>query len=283
MKKDLIVYVEYPFCAEKCEMCRKHVYPADIAEKQRYGEALRRELASYGNSLSDYRVSALWLGGGTVGELFDEEFPALVAELRNAVAFAPDCEITLKIQPHLFSEETAKACAACGVNRLSVDYATDSSLESDSMGKPFDFTAMKYTRQWLGDLPIDLSFDLIAGLPRQTEESLRASIDKVIAEGAAHISLTRMDYENTPELYVHAAAYLKKSGFAEYLPGRFAAPGKACAFLEKDAAGVECLGLGLEAYSRLDGVFCRNTRGLKQYIDGAHDPGLIVVQAEEIK
>jgi len=283
MKKDLIVYAEYPFCPEKCEMCRKHIYPGDIAERADYGKALLRELASYGDSLSDYCVCALWLGGGTAGGLFDEDFSGLVSCLRESVEVAPDCEITLKVQPQLFSGRTAQACAEAGVTRLSIDYVTDSSIEADAMGKPFEFTAMRYTREALGSLTPDLSFDLIAGLPRQSEESLLRSIDAVLGHGAVHISLHRSDYAGAEDLYAAAAAYLSgQKGFAQYLPGRFALPGKDCAFFQKDAQAAECLGLGLGAYSRMDGVYCRNTARLRQYLQGAHDPSLIVVQAEAL-
>ena len=65
MKKELELYVHIPFCVKKCAYCDFLSGPAWEAEKAAYTDALLREIKSVKAAYRDYRVSTVFLGGGT--------------------------------------------------------------------------------------------------------------------------------------------------------------------------------------------------------------------------
>ena len=284
MKKDLIVYISYPFCAGQCRLCKSRVFPEEINGRYLYPDALLKELDSYRDALEDYIVRGVWLGGGTAGGLFDESIPHLLHTLRGEVEFAPDCELTLKVQPNMFNAYTVTQMGRCGINRVSLDYVSCSATENEAFGKAWVEEAMRYFGQVLANTGATLSMDIIAGLPRQTEHSLAQTLRQALKGSPAQISLYAFTGAGAadPEIRLaQAAGILTAGGYEETQPGRFALPGKACRWfaLERTA---ECLGLGLGSESRMDGLLSVNTDDLPLYLKYADDPEKIVRRLERL-
>ena len=73
VKKELELYVHIPFCVKKCAYCDFLSGPAGEAERAAYTEALLREIKGRREAYMDYRVSTVFLGGGTPSVLTGEE------------------------------------------------------------------------------------------------------------------------------------------------------------------------------------------------------------------
>ena len=65
VKKELELYVHIPFCVRKCAYCDFLSGPAAEEEMAAYTDALLREIMSRKEAYRDYRVSTIFLGGGT--------------------------------------------------------------------------------------------------------------------------------------------------------------------------------------------------------------------------
>ena len=120
VKKELELYVHIPFCVRKCAYCDFLSGPAGETEKSTYTEALLREIRSRKEAYRDYRVSTVFLGGGTPSVLTGEETARIFHALRENFYISTDAEITMEANPGTVTEEKAAAWRQCGINRLSV-------------------------------------------------------------------------------------------------------------------------------------------------------------------
>jgi len=188
-KRDLLLYIDIPFCPVHCKHCGKIACAPSSDLRYAYAQALRKEIAASAGSLPDYEISAVYIGGGIPGHMMDEELGELLKDLSSWYNIAPDAEITLKVHPGMVSVETLNACRRGHVTRLSMEYVTHNSFEYEMLGRFLSPSAMDVTHMILGGSRLDLSFDIIAGLPGQTRTSLLESIKKALSYGASHLSL----------------------------------------------------------------------------------------------
>ena len=65
MKKDLGLYLHVPFCVKKCNYCDFLSKEATEEEKEAYVDALIKEIKSYKKFAGNYKVSTVFVGGGT--------------------------------------------------------------------------------------------------------------------------------------------------------------------------------------------------------------------------
>ena len=65
MKKELGLYVHIPFCVKKCGYCDFLSWCGTSEEKETYVQALLKEIESYREFARGYRVSTVFVGGGT--------------------------------------------------------------------------------------------------------------------------------------------------------------------------------------------------------------------------
>lgn len=298
----VLLALNIPFCPKRCAFCTRAVQPLRTLDAlPGYIAALRREVQASASDLADRTVTAVWVGGGIAGHLFDEALGDLLQDMRRWYTFAPDAEVTLKIHPGMFSAETLNTCRRGRVTRVSVEYATADPFESEALGRFLPPSVMDTTQLVLGGAPaLRRSFDLLTGAPGQTQATLRRTLETVLRYGPDHVALypfrleegsayaashrqneaadqasLRRRLPGGPEadaLYAFAAGWLREQGFAEYLPGRFALPGGESRFLQQEAAGCEQVGFGAGAETRLDGVYSRNTADIALYTRCAPDP-----------
>jgi len=273
-------------------------------------EALDREVRAQAGSLPEYQIQAVWVGGGIPGHMADSRLGELLRELPTLLPLAPDAEITLKIHPGMVSVDTLDLCRHGHVTRLSVEYVTRNSYEHENLNRFLASDAMDNTRMVLGPSKLDMSFDVLTGLPGQTEETLLESLGAVVSYGAGHISLYPLellpgtalcrtweqeaerlqgnprkrlpDEEAKAAMTQAAGAFLTSHGFEEYLPGRWAKPGKACRYFTLEREHCEVLGCGLGAVSVLDGVRSENSADLNVYLRYSDRPDQLIVRAEPI-
>ncbi len=307
-KKSLLLYLEIPFCPTHCAHCPKPAVEPRPMWRERYMEALGRELRAQAGSLPEYQIQAVWVGGGIPGHMADPQLGELLRELPKLLPMAPHAEITLKVHPGMVSVETLELCRHGQVTRLSVEYVTHNSFEHENLGRFLSPDAMNTTSMVLHPSKLDLSFDVLTGLPGQTEGTLIESLGAAVAYGAGHISLyplallpgtaltrrgegeslqknprRRLPTPSAREAMDRAAAaYLTARGFREYLPHRWAQEGKECRYFTLEGEGCEVLGCGLGAASVLDGIRSENTAELERYLRFSDQPDKLICAAERI-
>jgi oxygen-independent coproporphyrinogen-3 oxidase len=260
---NLGVYIQVPFCQTKCTYCNFHtgvVFPGRFAP---YAAAVCREIANYRQLLASagvtispaiglqtQSVDTVYIGGGTPSLLE----PELLASMLQALRANFDCsftEVTLEADPETIDAEKAEEWAGAGFNRTS--FGTQSFIDEElkAAGR------MHRREDIYRAVPIlraagirNISFDLIAGLPKQTHASWRQSLQEAIELGPEHISIYMMEIdegsrlglevlqsgsrysakdlpseESMAEFYELAQAELKSADYFQYEISNWAKPG----------------------------------------------------------
>ncbi len=202
-----------------------------------------------------------------------------VSSARSATNFrvSPAAEITAECAPGQLSPATLEELLLHGVNRLSFGVQSLDARESSAIGRlhtPAEALA-EIERVRSAGVP-NISIDLIAGLPHQTEISWRATLQHAIGTGVPHISVYMLEVDGDSRLgrevltggtrygaaavpsddqsadfYQIACDLLDSSGIRQYEISNFAHPGFASAHNRKYWERKPYLGLGLDAHSML--------------------------------
>ncbi|HUI51569.1 MAG TPA: radical SAM protein, partial [Candidatus Bathyarchaeia archaeon] len=207
------VYIQVPFCQTKCTYCNFHTGVVSPGRFAPYSEAVCREIRDYHRLLeaSGVQTPALfaaglpvvdtvYVGGGTPSLLE----PPLLAQMLQALRTIFSCEwdeVTLEADPETVDAEKAAAWVEMGFNRVSFGSQSFVDDELKAAGR------MHRRKDIYRAVPVlraagirNISFDLIAGLPKQTETSWRRSLDETIALSPEHVSIYMMEIDEGSRL-----------------------------------------------------------------------------------
>jgi oxygen-independent coproporphyrinogen III oxidase len=237
---NLGVYIQVPFCRTKCTYCNFHtgVFLTDIYSP--YVNALVREITEHdalynaaGVASEACRCAAarpvdtFYIGGGTPSLLDPRELLRIMDALRGSFACQLR-EVTLEADPETVTREKVAAWHEAGINRVSLGTQSFNDKELSSAGRLHrsddTFAATAALRE--GGIA-NFSFDLIAGLPHQTEASWRDSLRKLIALAPNHVSVYMLEIDEGSRLGREALA-----GSARYSAGAIPADDAIAEFYE---------------------------------------------------
>lgn len=179
----LSLYVHLPFCEARCAFCACNVIIAahgDVPRK--YLDFLQREIDKVAAYLPHRRkVAQLHFGGGTPTFQSPTELRALYRSITRDFEILPGAEVAIEIDPCVTSEEHMIALREMNFNRLSFgvqDLNQDVQQAIKRNQSVADTDRLYHIARDLGFNSIN--FDLIYGLPLQTEKTFAESIDQAI-------------------------------------------------------------------------------------------------------
>ena len=298
------VYVHLPFCSQHCTYC-PFAISTDLGLQDAYVDALLREIdAAVGSwqlavgsaSADDDRqlptanrqlVDTLYLGGGTPSRT---SVPNL-ARIIGRFALAEDAEVSMEANPEDVSTSALESWRALGINRLSIGVQSFHDGELQAISRVHDRERAIHAVSAAVKSGMRTNLDLILGLPQQTPESFRETLDIAVDLGAGHLSLYMLDLEEkTPlqtqvargrvalpedemvaQLYVEAIARLQGKGLRQYEISNFARAGEECRHNIRYWTRGEYHGFGLGAHSFVGDERFANTRDIRQYIERSPD------------
>jgi len=202
------VYIQVPFCQTKCTYCNFHTGVVPARRFAPYVEAVCREIRSHsslrgapGVSLpAGLTVDSVYIGGGTPSLLEPRLLGEILQAIRNSFSCALD-EVTLEADPETIEAEKAADWAASGINRISFGVQSFIDDELKSAGRRHRAADVYQGVGMLRNLGFaNISFDLIAGLPKQTEASWGRSLEELIALSPEHVSTYIMEIDEGSRL-----------------------------------------------------------------------------------
>src|SRR5690348_1824963 len=212
--KRLGIYVQVPFCQTKCTYCNFHT---GVVAKDRfapYVEAVCKEIRGHGewmksagvhwgsneNEETNYAVDTIYFGGGTPSLLDSEHLKKIVEAIRQAFSSRLE-EVTLEADPETVDEEKAAAWVAAGINRVSFGVQSFNDEELKASGRMHRLADVYRAAPILRAAGIaNISFDLIAGLPKQTRASWRQSLDSLVELAPEHVSVYLLEVDEGSRL-----------------------------------------------------------------------------------
>jgi oxygen-independent coproporphyrinogen-3 oxidase len=271
------LYVHVPFCRTICWYCACNKIGTRHQEQSSpYLDALLKELSLVRHRIgSGHRVSHLHFGGGTPTFMPDDELARMIGAFRSAFDFAPDDEgeYSIEIDPRTVDGARLRVLREMGMNRVSLGVQDFDPEVQKAVNRiqPRELTiALIDAAHETGFRSVNV--DLIYGLPRQTPERFRRTVEQTIAAGPDRIALYH--YAHLPTVFKPQRRIAEAD-----LPS---SADKARMFEEAvrlfEAAGY--LYLGLDHFARVDDELSvaqregRLNRNFQGYT--SHDPGDLV-------
>lgn len=272
------LYVHVPLCRSRCAYC-------DFFTTVDGGAAGHEAVAAHTVELlrgwltPDVRWSpleTLYVGGGTPTVLG----PRLVELVRSITALIPlagDAEVTVEANPESFTPTLAAALVAAGVTRVSIGVQSLDDSALASLGRPHD-AAMALAALTCGaDAGLDVSADLICGIPGVSAGTWERSVRGVVEAGVSHVSVYPLSVERGTPLAdaiaagrsaapdedavvdgMHmAAAVLGELGLERYEVANYARPGHRSVHNTAYWTGKPYIGVGGGAHGMVDDTQAR--------------------------
>lgn len=180
----LSLYFHLPFCRSACYFCGCNtIFTSKEDKKVRYIEYLKKELNILKNHLDTSRVvTQMHFGGGTPTFFSSAQLEDVIKTIKTIFPnFSSDAELSCEVDPRYFTKEHMDVLKAGGVNRLSfgVQDLNETVQKTIHRIQPFELTqnVIKIAR----DAGIkSINTDLIYGLPHQTKESFKKTLEKML-------------------------------------------------------------------------------------------------------
>lgn len=297
--KELELYVHIPFCVQKCAYCDFLSVPADESLRQEYVDVLIQEIKGYKEMYRDYRVSTVFIGGGTPSILHPHQASMIFEALRDSFQIHSDAEITFEANPGTVTEEKLTAWKEAGVNRLSIGLQSVKDEELQMLGRIHDHQQFLDTWKLVRQAGMkNVNIDLISAIPGQTLESWRETLRKTAELSPEHLSVYSLiieegtpfyekygetacaenssasllpDEETERLMYEETETILREYGYARYEISNYAKPGYECRHNIGYWQRKEYLGIGLGASSLIKKTRFRHISDLRRYLTVSKD------------
>ena len=247
-------YLHIPFCRRRCYYCD---FPVSVVGDRKNGDTSGTIQHYVGALLLEISIApafcqpleTIFLGGGTPSLLSVGQLGRILEALHRQFGIAAGAEISIEMDPGTFTLEQLQGYCSAGVNRISVGVQAFQDELLRLCGRSHTvsdiYTAADLLRRAGAD---NFSLDLISGLPQQTLEHWRASLEAAVALAPAHISTYDLIVEpKTPfsryyqpgvqplpsdetaaQMYRLAQQVLTGAGYEHYEISNCAKPGYQC-------------------------------------------------------
>ena len=278
------LYVHIPFCSAICNYCNFNRGLYDAAVKERYVDALLREIRARAEPAP---ADTIFFGGGTPSLLEPSDIHHVIDACRQGFVMADQVEVTLEANPETVSLERLQAFREAGVNRVSFGVQSFRDEELIRLSRVHSARRAQEAFAMARAAGFDnVSLDLMMWLPGQSVSDWLASVDALIDLGPEHASLYMLEiYPNAPlreamarsawsvapdddaaEMYLQGMARLDDAGYVQYEISNVSRPGRRSRHNLKYWTDQEWLGFGCGAHSTRGGVRERNLSSVSDYI-----------------
>ena len=302
------VYVHIPFCARICPYCAFYKDLLDRSQTSRFCEAILRELEHcQGGAVSSppqsaavsqlprrtrdrrslLRPATIYFGGGTPTALNIAQLELLLRGFHGTLDLSRLIEWTIEANPGSVSARKATLLRKLGVNRISLGVQSWDEELLKLLGREHNAQQAKESFWVLREAGFtNINVDLMFGLPSQTVDQWRATLEKTIVLQPEHISTYCLTYEENTEFFLRHArgefrqdvdadaeffemtmAILEDAGYRHYEISNYARPGFESAHNSSYWTGKDYLGIGPSAVSTIGMQRWQNICDYRAYID----------------
>ena len=181
----LSLYMHIPFCSTICYYCAcNKINTANLKRADSYVQRLVQEMALH-SSLIDtpHTVEQLHFGGGTPTFLNDDQFERIFAALHSYFNLAEDGarDFSIEIDPRKLPTIRINNLAKLGINRVSIGVQDFNPVVQVAVNRIQSVEETRAIVDAARDNDIrSINIDLINGLPKQTVEGFRRTLEQVI-------------------------------------------------------------------------------------------------------
>lgn len=301
-QQKLGLYIHIPFCRSKCDYCDFYSLAGREARMDDYQKALLTHLKETAPQAESCKVDTIYFGGGTPSYYGEKRLRELLSAIAKLFHVEKGAEITLEANPDSVDFKMLRRLRKAGFNRLSMGMQSACPAELEAIHRPHTAAQVTEAVEAARKAKIEnLSLDLIYGLPGQTMDSWRDTVEAALAMKPEHLSCYGLKVEaGTPlaarveagevlpdddvqaDLYLWTVDRLKEAGYAQYEISNFARPGRESRHNLRYWLTQPYIGFGPGAHSDFGGHRFSIVRDLEGYIKGVLEGGRIVDSDDRI-
>lgn len=311
------LYVHIPFCPRLCHFCGCNTSGSKNADLiKNYVDAVKTEINNVAELLDHKRkVSQIHWGGGTPNSIPLSFVKEIMDLIKERFAFDTKPEIAMECSPAYLELEHIDQLAAMGFNRLSLGIQDFNNEVLEIVNRDPSKLPVEELVARMKDIGFEgVNLDLIYGLPGQTVENFRDSIEKVIKISPdrlvtfsyAHVPwvkkaqtvLEKVGIPNAEEklaLLEMAYGLLTENGYVPIGMDHYAKPEddlyKALAtkklhrnfqgYCTRETTG-QVYGFGSSSIAQLDNGYYQNTKSIVGYIESINKTGWAVERGYQV-
>ncbi len=284
------IYVHIPFCQKKCQYCDFISFAnCENNIKEKYVKAL---LAEIKNTKIKAKVNTIYIGGGTPSVLEAQQIQQILQAIYEQFAIEKEAEVTIEINPGMVDFEKLEGYQKSGINRLSIGLQATQNCLLQMLGRIHQYEDFEKAFEQAREVGFrNINVDLMFGLPTQTLEEVKQSLEKVIQLKTEHISIYSLileegtpleklvakgELEMLPEdlerkMYWETKKILEKNGYEHYEISNFAKKGFCSKHNMSCWEQEEYVGFGIGAHSYVDKKRFSNLENLQEYLENAEN------------
>ncbi|MCI9063380.1 MAG: oxygen-independent coproporphyrinogen III oxidase [Clostridia bacterium] len=283
--KNIGVYIHIPFCKQKCIYCDFISYADKQDKQERYVKSLIKEIQQWRIENKDTEIDTIYIGGGTPSYLDSEYILEILDQFKEKIL--PNAEITIEVNPGTVNTKKLEDYKRAGINRLSIGLQSTNNRLLNLMGRIHSFEEFQETYKQSRKVGFDnINVDLMIGLPTQTIQDIKKSLDEIINLDPEHISVYSLiveentimqklidegtlklpDEELERNMYWYVKNTLELNGYNHYEISNFSKPGFESKHNMNCWNQKEYKGFGIAAHSYINNNRFSNIIDMNKYI-----------------
>jgi oxygen-independent coproporphyrinogen III oxidase len=280
------IYVHIPFCARLCPYCAFYKDLLDRSQTWRFCEAILRDLDQQCASFA-LTPETIYFGGGTPTALTTSQLEFLLGGFHERLDLSSLAEWTIEANPGSVSTRKAELLHKLGVTRVSLGIQSWDDELLKLLGREHNSQQAEQSFHILRAAAFpNINVDLMFGLPGQTIEHWKFTLEKTIDLRPDHISTYCLTYEEDTEFFLRhargefrqdtdgdaaffemAMSILEGAGYDHYEISNYARPGFASVHNRAYWRGKDYLGIGASAFSTVGMQRWQNVCDYRGYAD----------------
>ncbi|AIQ60307.1 radical SAM family heme chaperone HemW [Paenibacillus borealis] len=281
------VYIHIPFCTNKCFYCDFNSYVLKDQPVMEYLYALDREMELTVKNTPPGVIKTIFVGGGTPTVLKPDEMAYFLQSVRRHFPqWDENIEFSMEANPGTTDIDKLRVMKEGGVNRVSFGVQAFQNELLSGIGRIHDVNDVYRSLENARAVGLDnLSLDLMFGLPNQTVDMLRESIDKALALDLPHYSIYSLKVEENTlfhtlfnknklplpneedelAMYLLLMSTMEAAGYTQYEISNFAKPGMESRHNITYWRNEDYYGLGAGAHGYVGRQRHMNIKGVNPY------------------
>ena len=193
--EDISLYIGIPFCPTRCAYCS---FVSASVEKsfglmEPYLASLEQEITDAARMVAEtgLRIKSFYMGGGTPTTLSARQMDHLLTHLNRSFDLTDCAEYCIEAgRPDTITREKLQVLLDHGADRISVNPQSMEDEVLRAIGRKHTAADIEATMALAASMGFPhVNMDLIAGLPADTPEGFRRTLDKCLTFGADNITV----------------------------------------------------------------------------------------------
>lgn len=193
------LYFHYPFCKQACHYCNFH-FSTNQKQVDQMWQSMQRELEIRFDEVK-VPLQSIYFGGGSPSLLPPDKIASLLDQVKSNHSIHDSLEITMEVNPDDVTREYLKEIKQAGVNRLSLGIQSFQEKDLQLMNRAHTVDHALNALEWVSDIFLNFSIDLIYGMPNSTLKEWEENLNKALEFNPPHISTYALTVEEKTALY----------------------------------------------------------------------------------